>query len=422
VLAAPPNQLRTGLLKNNITLIGINFYPEDSSTGLYSTQMAEFLAKTHHVDVITGFPYYPEWQIRKEYRDKPKYLTEQKENISIYRYKQYVPKNPTFKHRILHLLDFTFGSIRNVFKVKQCDLVICVVPFTSSIALGLLLAKMRGAKVWVHIQDFEFDAAVESGLAGGRKGMKAGVFKALFGLEKILLEKADIVSTISYGMLAKLQSKTETPAYFFPNWVDENFIDPAKARRHPLMRSAKFKILYSGNIGAKQDWDFFLKVAEYFQNNDKIEFVVVGAGAKKGWLEKKTEHLENIVHHTPVAYETLPDLLCSADLHILFQKNDVIDTVMPSKLLGMMASAIPSVVTGNQKSEVAKVFERSKGGFFFDSDNFDGVVQAVEKLFEDKSLSKEMGKNARAYIIEHFASEKVLHDFGQKIREVIDAQ
>ena len=32
-------------MRNNITLVGINFYPEESSSGLYSTQMAEHLAK-----------------------------------------------------------------------------------------------------------------------------------------------------------------------------------------------------------------------------------------------------------------------------------------------------------------------------------------------------------------------------------------
>ena len=29
--------------KAKITIIGINFYPEDTSTGLYTTKMAEFL-------------------------------------------------------------------------------------------------------------------------------------------------------------------------------------------------------------------------------------------------------------------------------------------------------------------------------------------------------------------------------------------
>jgi len=94
-------------MKNNITLIGINFYPEDSSTGLYSTQMAEYLSKNHTIDVITGFPYYPEWEIRNEYKNKKTFLKEKKDAITIYRYRQYVPNNPTFKNRIIHLLDFT---------------------------------------------------------------------------------------------------------------------------------------------------------------------------------------------------------------------------------------------------------------------------------------------------------------------------
>lgn len=407
-------------MKNNITLIGINFYPEDSSTGLYSTQMLEHLSKSNHVEVLTGFPYYPEWAIREDYKDKPTYLTESKENVIIYRYKQYVPKNPSFKNRIIHLLDFTFGSIINVFKVKKSDLVICVVPFTSSIALGLFLAKLRGAKVWVHIQDFEFDAAVESGLAGKQGGMKSKIFKGLFWLEKKLLDKADIVSTISYGMLHKLESKTNTQNYFFPNWVDENFINPAIAKQHELMKSEKFKILYSGNIGAKQDWDFFIKVVKYFITNQDIEFVIVGAGAKKEWLVEETKNFTNIKHYMPVEYATLPDLLCSADLHILFAKNDVVDTVMPSKLLGMMASAKPSVVTGSLDSEVAKVFDKAQGGYFFDSDDFESVVKSIEELVFDTIKSKKMGENARKYIVEHFASTKVLADFEKKVQEVID--
>jgi len=408
-------------VKNNITLIGINFFPEDSAIGLYSTQMAEYLALTHNVEVITGFPYYPEWKMREEYKTQSTFVTESKENITIYRYKQYVPKNPSFKNRIIHLLDFTFGSIWNLFKVKQSDLVICVVPFTSSIALGLFLAKIRGAKVWVHIQDFEFDAALESGLAGKKNGLKSKVFQGLFWLEKKLLDKADIVSTISYGMLSKLELKTNTQNYFFPNWVDEEFINPLKSQQHEFMKSENFKILYSGNIGAKQDWDFFIKVLKYFENYEDIEFVVVGAGAKKEWLLEETNNIVNIKHYMPIEYTMLPDLLCSADLHILFQKNDVIDTVMPSKLLGMMASAKPSIVTGNLKSEVAKVFEKSEGGYFFDSDDFDKVVSSIEKLVINKLESIKMGANARKYIVEHFASSKVLTDFETKVQEVIGA-
>ena len=408
-------------MKNNITLIGINFYPEDSSTGLYSTQMCEYLSEqAYNIDVITGFPYYPQWEIKEDYKNKSRFLKEKKDDINIYRYKQYVPKNPSFKNRIVHLLDFTLGSFVNLFKIKKSDLVICVVPFTTSIFLGLVLAKLRGAKVWVHIQDFEFDAAVESGLAGEQKGLKSKVFKGLFWLEKKLLNKADIVSTISYGMIEKLKTKTDSETYFFPNWVDQDFINPKDAQQHDYLKSDKFKVLYSGNIGAKQDWDFFIKIVESFKDDENIEFIIVGAGAKKDWLVENTTEYKNITHYNPVEYSTLPDLLCSADLHILFQKNDVIDTVMPSKLLGMMASSVPSLVTGNINSEVAKVFSISKGGNFFDSNDIKNCIDSINELKKNSNLSQDMGINAREYIIKKFSSNIVLENFRKKIDEEIN--
>ena len=43
-------------MAKNITVIGINYYPEDSAIGLYTTQKVEALAsKGHSVTVITGF-------------------------------------------------------------------------------------------------------------------------------------------------------------------------------------------------------------------------------------------------------------------------------------------------------------------------------------------------------------------------------
>lgn len=407
-------------MNHNITLIGINFYPEDTAIGLYSTQMAEYLAKNNSVTVITGFPYYPQWEISSEYRDKKTFLTEQHENITIHRYKQYVPQKPSLKNRIIHLLDFTFGSVRNILKIRECDLVICIVPFTTSILLGIILAKFKNAKVWVHIQDFEFDAAIESGLAGKQNGMKSKIFKVLFWIEKKLLDQADIVSTISYKMMKKLESKTFTQTYFLPNWVDNNFINPLTYKRHRLMQSEKFKVLYSGNIGVKQDWDFFLKVVNHFKENEAIEFIVIGAGAKKEWLVEQTKEFFNVYHYMPIGYAELPDLLCSADLHILFQKNDIIDTVMPSKLLGMMASAKPSIVTGNINSEVAKIFKEVGEGYFFDTEDFSMVVQCLNNFISNQNKTMLIEKSTREYVVKHFSSTNVLYNFEKKIEEILN--
>jgi len=406
-------------LKKNITIIGVNYFPETSAIGLYNTQLAEYLAQTNNVEVITGFPYYPEWKISNEYESKSMYFTESIKGITIYRYKQYVPSRPGFKNRVIHLFDFTVGSVGNLFKIKKSDLIICIVPFTTSMVLGLFLSMLRGGKVWVHIQDFEFDAALDFDVTGNSNCIKSKIFKGLFWVERLLLNKADIVSTISEGMLSNLERKTSTMSYFLPNWVDPDFLDPKKAVKHEVMPSDKFKVLYSGNIGEKQDWSFFVEIVKHFRNYENIIFIVVGAGSKKEWLVKQLGELNNIEFFTPVAYEELPNLLCSADLHVLFQKKDAIDTVMPSKLLGMMASQVVSLVTGNKKSEVAKIFKKSRGGYFFDSECFYDVVAVIEDLSSHQEIAVELGVNARNYVINHFSATSVLDDFGKKVKNVI---
>jgi colanic acid biosynthesis glycosyl transferase WcaI len=401
-------------LKNKIVIIGINYYPEDSAIGLYSTEKAEYLvSKGFDVTVITGFPYYPQWEIREDYKSKSYLVKETINGVKIYRSKQYVPKDPTFIKRIIHLMSFTFGNFINLFKVGKPDIVISIIPFTTSSLLGWFLKKRYKAKHWVHIQDFEFDAAIDSGLLKGNKKL---VIKLLQRIEKFVLNKADIVSTISYGMLNKLKTKTNTSTYYLTNWIDVEKFSNIKLETHKYLNASAFKILYSGNIGAKQDWAFFIEVLNHLKNIDNIEVVIVGEGAEKDHVLQKIKDFDFVKHHNLVPYNELPSLLSSADLHILFQKTDVIDTVMPSKILGMMASAKPSIVTGNLKSEVSKVFEDSNGGFYFDGKSIEKLVNQINLMKENKKMCFDLGQNAKKYVEEKYSKDKVLNKFISQLK------
>ena len=165
-------------------------------------------------------------------------------------------------------------------------------------------------------------------------------------------------------------------------------------------------------------WDFFIKFAKELEKEKDVQIIVVGNGSKRYWLEEKLLDLENIWFYSPVAYSELSDLLCSADLHILFQKVNVIDTVMPSKILAMMASEKPSLITGSLKSEVAKVLIESKGGKFFETNNTQDVLQYVYELKSDKTLINKYGKNARSYIVKEFSKNQILNQFIKTFRNL----
>lgn len=401
-------------MKKKITIIGINYYPEDTAIGLYTYQLSEFFINNGiDVSIITGFPYYPAWRIKEDYQNKPKYYFENINGIKVYRYKQYVPNNPTFLKRIYHLLDFCIGTFYNCKRIKETDIVLCIIPFIGSVYFGKLLANKTRSKLWVHIQDFEFDAVTDSNIIVNKKKYNF-IFKLLFWIEKRLLNKAAIISTISNSMLLKLKKKNtnyQIGKHMLPNWVDINFINPHTSNTHRYLKSLKFKILYSGNIGEKQDWDFFIEFTKSLVKFADIEIIVVGNGSKRTWLEEQLLDFNNIYFYNPVDYSELSDLLCSADLHILFQKINVIDTVMPSKILAMMSSKKPSLITGNLKSEVATIINKSKSGKYFETNSVDELIDFVLKIKMDKELQEVFGSNARNYVEANFSKDLILNQF-----------
>ena len=202
----------------DITFITVNYAPEDTAIGLYTSQLAEFLViKNFNVSVITAFPYYPKWQIPKNYAHKPPFYSEIINGVKVFRYKFYVPKNQRFFFRVLHILSFNFGNIFNLFKIKKTDLIICNIPFTTNVVLGLFLKWKFKAKLWTSIKDFEFDAAFESGLL--KQNLISNLFKKLLiRIEAYLYLKSDVVSSISYNMVNKIKQKSpKTNPEFFPD-------------------------------------------------------------------------------------------------------------------------------------------------------------------------------------------------------------
>lgn len=391
------------LTDKHITFIGLNFAPEDTAIGLYSTHMVEALINAGAtVNVVTAFPYYPQWKISEPYASKPAFVTESHKGATVYRYKQYVPQTPTFLKRILYILSFTAGTSINLRKIKNVDLVVAIIPFTTSAWLAGKHANKHHARLWIHIQDFEFDAAQQSGLSGG-KGL---LFKNLFKIEKRILNKAQTASTISHKMMDKLRDKTTTQPYYLPNWIDKDMVNPENATAHPYLSSNKFKLLYSGNVGDKQDWDFFLAFAKALPQNH-YDIIIVGAGARYTTLKAQVD-LPHVYFYAPVALDRLSDLLCSANAHFLFQKMEVLDTVMPSKLLGMMASGKPSLVLGHPDAEVRHVLETAHAGVYMTAANVSEAVEHVEKWRTQPELLLINGNFARDYTLKTFSREVIL--------------
>jgi colanic acid biosynthesis glycosyl transferase WcaI len=213
-------------MSKRVLLIGGNFYPELTGIGKYNGEMVDFLAKSgYECTVITSYPYYPFWKIQEPYckkwwwyRKENKTVSSSVKPITIYRCPQFVPQKPSGSKRML--LDFSFCLscfliVSGLLFKRKYDYIITVAPSFQIGLIGLFYKWLRRSKHIYHIQDLQIDAARDLKMIKSRR-----LLQVLLGVEKFIIKKADIVSSISTGMIKRIKAKHEREIIFFPNWVD----------------------------------------------------------------------------------------------------------------------------------------------------------------------------------------------------------
>src|SRR6476620_12650937 len=147
-----------------ILICGINYAPELTGIGKYTGEMANWLAANGHtVEIITAMPYYPQWEISKNYKKKW-WHKENIDGVKVYRCPLYVPKKISAGKRIIHEFSFVLSTlpiwIKKLFS-KKYDVVVSVSPPFHLGALPVLYSKLRRTKMVTHIQDLQVDVAKE---------------------------------------------------------------------------------------------------------------------------------------------------------------------------------------------------------------------------------------------------------------------
>lgn len=283
-----------------------------------------------------------------------------------------------------------------------------------------MLARVCGAKAWLHVQDFEFDAAVSLGMLPARI---AGPVQAV---ERVVMSAFDRVSTISEKMMAQLPRKgvRQECAVLFPNWVDCTDIHPltgpSRMRAELGIAPETCVALYSGNMGQKQGLEIVVDAANALRNNRNLLFLLCGEGAARAALEARAAGLPNVRWLPLQPAEKLNALLNVADIHLLPQRADAADLVMPSKLTGMLASGRPVVATAHAGTGLAKVV--SQCGVVTPPGNTEAFVEALRELERHAIARRALGSTARRYAEQHLHKDAVLARFERELLSCVAAE
>jgi colanic acid biosynthesis glycosyl transferase WcaI len=160
------------------------------------------------------------------------------------------------------------------------------------------------------------------------------------------------------------------------------------------LKSSDVVALYSGAMSNKQGLELVIEAASNTRaRNPSVQYVLCGNGPAKPKLTQMAAGAENIRFIDLQPAERLSELLSTADIHLLPQKAEVSDLVLPSKLAGMLASGRPIIAMADPETRLAQ--ETESAGILVRPGDAVALADAIVTLADDETSRIRFGTAAR---------------------------
>ena len=395
------------LTGRSVLVIGINYWPELTGIGPYTTAMAEELARSGAiVTVLAGIPHYPSWQVEPDYRFKR--LTRQRHNgVDLVRLRHYVPSRQSALRRAV--FEATFLAQTMIARPSAApDVVLAVAPNLGAAVSGARLARKYNVPVAMVVQDVVGHAARQSGIAGGSR-----IARATAAVEAWALRQANVVGVVSESFRPVLvdYGVSNERIMPLPNWshVPDTTGDVRAIRRSLGWPDGVTIALHSGNMGLKQDLGNIISAAQLTAGRDDVCFVLMGDGSQRRTLESAAQGLPNVRFGGLVPDDIYLDVLRAADVLLLNERPSVTDMSLPSKLTSYLRAGRPIVAATAPGGATAVELTRSGAAVLVPAGEPHRLADAVLSVADaGVDFTDELGRAAVAYAQQNLGEEAAM--------------
>lgn len=391
-----------------ILIVSCNYAPELTGNGMSVAARAAYLAKAgHQVDVIAGFPHYPEWRVHQGYRRRP-YQHEEIDGVNVLRCWHHVPGRSHAAGRALLEMSFGIASLA-AHTLTKPDIVLAATPVLSNGLEAWLLSRRYSVPFGWLVQDLSGRAASQSGM----KGAKA-LGRPAERVEGFLARRADGIAILAEGFRAPLLSLGAAPerVHLVPNFtpVEAPSIPRDEVRALLGWPQDRPLVLHSGNMGYKQALEYLIEAARLAkEGGSNAEFVLVGDGNQRTMLEQRvtSSGLSN-VRFMPLQDEAIfPSMLGAADVLVLSQRATVTDMALPGKLSTYLASGTPVVAAVHEESETARELRRSGADFIVRPEDPHALLAGIQALLDDKDHATAAGERGQRFALDAYGRPRI---------------
>jgi colanic acid biosynthesis glycosyl transferase WcaI len=381
-----------------ILLLSQWFTPEPIFKGLpFAKALRD---RGHDVQVLTGFPNYPEGKLYAGYRQRV-LATETMEGIPVLRVPLYPSHDASPVRRAANYASFAFSSAAiGVFAVKPADVMYVYHPPATVAFPALTIGKLRRIPFVYDIQDLWPDTLEATGMANN-----AFIMKMMDRWCRWTYRLASRIVVLSPGFKATLVERgvPHDKIDVIYNWCDEGQI-VAGPREEVLSRESglagRFNVVFAGTMGKVQALDAVLDAAEVVAvNRPRVQFVFMGGGIDVGRLRQMAERkrIPNVRFLSRRPFSEVGGILKIADVLLVHLKDDPLFRVtIPSKIQTYLAIGRP--VLAAVRGDAADLVRKANAGLCCAPEDPKAIAKTVEELFDmPKARLEEMGENGRRY-------------------------
>lgn len=193
-----------------------------------------------------------------------------------------------------------------------------------------------------------------------------------------------------------------------PNFVDTDIFKPRASTEK------EYDIVFVGRTGKEKNLKSLLEAVTMLQNKrPNLRLLLVGGCASDANLRRiAMVNRLNVAFQGNTENELLPEVLNKGNLFILPSLYEG----HPKVLLEAMSCGLPCI--GTDVEGIRELIKHGETGYLCKTDA-QSIANAIEVVLSDEVLRRKIGQNARRYIIENFALEKILNMELDVIRRVI---
>jgi glycosyltransferase involved in cell wall biosynthesis len=313
------------------------------------------------------------------------------------------------------------SSVWAALQVKDVDLIMGTTPPIFQAVSAWLVAFIRRKPFLLEVRDLWPEFAISMGVI-----KNPTVIALAHWLENFLYARAThiLVNSPAYKKYIVSKGVPERKITFIPYGADIDVFHPhidGSSVRERLGLKDKFLVLYAGAMGQAHDLYTVLRAAKRLNGESHIQFVFFGAGKERANLESEAQRLglENVLFAGICPKKEMPAVIAAADVCLAILQNlEMFRTTYPNKVFDYMASARPTVLVID--GVVRDVIEASNGGMFVEPGNDELLAKTILELSRDPQRVRQMGENARSYLVKNLDRRDKLAETLQLLESLIN--